>query len=819
MHIEHDGMVLENESDVEQKLIMPLLSAPAYLDIPESKVKTKEYLAPTPINRKAGQTSGHFPDYSVWFRSFPCLIVEAKSPEVSAETGYLEAQLYAQFLNQRYPSGINPAHFILATNGIRILCGFWDAVPILDGKVSDLRPQSALLIELQKLCCAKTLDHHALKCLDASRSVGAVAPYNLIGGPALLRVTVPPNQFAAPLAPLLSRYFSPSQQENIREIVERAYVSSDEVTEYDKILEALLKERVSARQGSIVEQLEPEKRGEGTLERTIADFSRDRPESGHLQLIQGAVGSGKSLFMERYKQMLQPEAAKAKTKWATIDFNSAPVTLANADGWLCRTFIDSFEKENPEIDLSSLSVLRGIYSRNIQRKRGIYAEIEKASPEKAAIARAEDLAKWQDDQEETSRGIADYILRGRHAENESLVVVMDNVDRLDLKNQLAAFQLTLWFMQLTRAFIILQMRDETYERFKDKPPLDTYRTGIIFHVSPPRFVDVVKRRLLLSIEYLSLGSKDDRTYAIESGLRIRYSPAELENFLRRLYDSLFDRRGNIARVLEALAGRDVRRALEMFASIITSGHLSTTAIASHTLGSGAVPLEEEAILKILMRTNRRLFSKDSGFIQNIFFYDDFCEKPDNFLLVEILFFLFRNRKTVGAIGLEGYFSCQQVADALQKLGYIPDDVIIGLRRLIKSELIITDRMSSVDISDDDSVRILAAGWVHLRLLSGRFEYIFGVIATTPIKDHEVAAQLAELTKMEVERGGLEHFQKIHAVDIFHTYLWKEHEAAITPFNEGSNSGANYVLDHIRVAAILARNPLRKTNTSDDILDL
>jgi hypothetical protein len=257
----------------------------------------------------------------------------------------------------------------------------------------------------------------------------------------------------------------------------------------------------------------------------------------------------------------------------------------------------------------------------------------------------------------------------------------------------------------------------------------------------------------------------------------------------------------------------------MFVSIITSGHLSTTTIASHTLGSGAVPIEEHTILTILMRTNRRLFSEDSGFIQNIFSYDDTCEKPDNFLLVEILFFLFQNRKIVGAIGLEGYFSCRQIADALQKLGYIPGDVMIALRQLVRSELIITDRMSSVHISEDDSVRILAAGWVHIRLLSGRFEYIYGVIATTPIKNLEVVAQLAELTKMEVERGTLEYFQKIRAVDIFHRYLWEQRQSAVTPFNDSSQSGADYVLDHIRIAAVQARNPLRKTDTSEDILDL
>jgi hypothetical protein len=199
-------------------------------------------------------------------------------------------------------------------------------------------------------------------------------------------------------------------------------------------------------------------------------------------------------------------------------------------------------------------------------RKPIYAELEKSSPQQAAIRKYEDLISWQDDPEETTRGIAEYIMGSRQ---EALVVVMDNVDRLNLDNQLAAFQMTLWFLQVTHAFVILQMRDETYERYKDKPPLDTYRTGVVFHISAPRFVDVVKRRLELSIEYLSKSTEGDKYYEIESGMRIRYSKNDLEGFLSRLYNALFDRRRNISRVLESLAGKDVRRALEIFVAIIT----------------------------------------------------------------------------------------------------------------------------------------------------------------------------------------------------------------------------------------------------------
>lgn len=540
-------------------------------------------------------------------------------------------------------------------------------------------------------------------------------------------------------------------------------------------------------------------------------------EIGHLQLIQGAVGSGKSLFMERYKQKLQPAAAKAKTKWATIDFIGAPVTLSGAEQWLCRKFIDSFQAENPEVDFSSISTLRGIYSRKIQMRKPLYDQLAATSQQQADIRRAEDLIQWQDNPEDTVRGIAEYVMGSRQ---ESLVVVMDNVDRLDLDNQFAAFQLTLWFLNLTHAFVVLQMRDETYERYKDRPPLDTFRTGVVFHISPPRFVDVVKRRLELSIEYLAQDQDGgDRTYEIESGMHIRYSISDLEEFLRRLYEALFDRSRNISRVLEAVAGKNVRRALAIFVSIITSGYLSATAIASNTMGGGNVSLKEHTILRILMRTNHRFFSRDSGFVTNIFTYDPSMEKPDNFLYAEILYFLFRNRKTIGLINVEGYFTCTQVADALQNFGYVPKDVYAALGRLVVEELIVTDRMNSTQIAWQDSVRILAAGWVHLRILSGRFEYIFGVIATTPIRDLEKAEQLGELVKLEAQRGELEFYQKVRAVDIFHRYLWEQRQQAMTPFNEGPESGADYVLAHIMGAIEQTKGSSKSRSSEEDLLDI
>jgi hypothetical protein len=245
--------------------------------------------------------------------------------------------------------------------------------------------------------------------------------------------------------------------------------------------------------------------------------------------------------------------------------------------------------------------------------------------------------------------------------------------------------------------------------FKDKPPLDTHRASIVFHITPPRFIDVVKKRLELSMEFLAQHAEDRQSYTVESGLRVAYPKSELGSFLNRLYLDVFDRKRNLSRVLEALAGRNVRRALDMFVSIITSGHISPTSITSTILGGGEFPETERDILKVLMRTEYRFFSEQSGFCFNILTSDPEWQLPDNFLVCEVLYFLAANRKKKGQIGLEGYFSCRHIAGDLQRLGYPTEDTLSALNLLLRKELISADHMNFTRVGSDDSVRILPSG--------------------------------------------------------------------------------------------------------------
>src|ERR1700687_442911 len=447
-----ETLVLTTESDVEQKVVMPLLTDQRLLAIPEANVYTKQYLAPAALDKAAGKLVGYYPDYSIWFHGLPTMVVEAKAPDVPAEEGYREASLYARHLNQKFPAGFNPCARIMATNGRVFLFGPWDAAPELTLTLTELRIGTGGLESVQALCSGRVLMQFALRLSQQLKLTNVVFPYEMLGGQAVLNAKLPLNPFAADLSPILRRYFSSTPQENIHEIAEKAYVSSNEVTEYDRVLESLLKERLTFRQHAVVQRLEPKKHEEPHIAKAISTFNQERPAHGQLQIIQGPVGAGKSLFARRYKDVLQNPEDAALTRWAFVDFNTSTMgDIPSAEQWLFESFIEAFQAENPDLDLFSASAQRGIFSRNIQRRRSVYEELERVSKEQAAAMRAADLANWQDDPKEFAQGLAMYVLGGRH---EVLVVVMDNVDRLDLAGQLTGFNVALSFMALTKCFVI-----------------------------------------------------------------------------------------------------------------------------------------------------------------------------------------------------------------------------------------------------------------------------------------------------------------------------------------------------------------------------
>jgi hypothetical protein len=806
----------DSEGDVETLVVLPLLIRGEFLGLHPTEIRSKEGISARDIGKGAKRKIGYIPDFCVYKRSLPALVIEAKSPRADAAQAYAEARLYAGEINRAFPPGLNPCARIIATNGIQLFAGHWDAEPSIVTNVQLLRVGARELDDLINLCGQDALDHLTRPISEKLSSLPFRRPFNQGAGPSQILSRIDPNTFAADLAPILRRYFSSRDQNTDPDIYSRAYISSNEVTSYDRILESFLKDRLTRSKARI--EIITSRRRSSEITKTISRFDETRPTGGDLQLVTGGVGAGKSLFARRYREFLQPEPLQEKNHWAFLNFNTAsPQDFLRINDWVCENFVKSVFDEGAPFNISDSGDQERLFAPDLEDRKAFYDRMESASQGRGALERARDIEAWRQDPLRLTKGISRF-LQGDCGHN--LIVVFDNVDRRETTAQLTAFEAALWFMDQTRALVILQMRDSTFEAFKNEPPLDTYRSGQIFHISPPRFIDVVKRRLELSLEAIENEAPEQVKYRTSSGVQISYPKRRAGEFLRGIYVELFQGRTNLARILEALAGRNVRRALDMFMAILTSGHMPEDVIASVAQGNGFRSFPEFRILRALMRQDFRFFNNDTGFISNLFHCESKWVRPTNLLVPEILFYLIGRRKVRGDNGQMGFVAMSRVTGDLEKLGFVRSDIEDACRFALTKELIEVETSSLKTINEIDCVKATAGGWAHMRLLSSRIEYLAAILPTTAIDDEKFSSQIYDLMQTENRLGRPSYQRYIALVQELEKYLRQQHERLkVHPgYADMQNCGATYLLAKIEEALSYARKEKGQVSAQLDLLD-
>lgn len=106
----------------------------------------------------------------------------------------------------------------------------------------------------------------------------------------------------------------------------------------------------------------------------------------------------------------------------------------------------------------------------MRRDRTAYARLKTAAPTEYEIEKSRDLRMWMDDRPLFVENLCRYFIADR---GDVVVSVFDNVDRLGRDEQIRIFSIAQWFKSLTKSFCLLQLRDETYELYKNDKPLDT----------------------------------------------------------------------------------------------------------------------------------------------------------------------------------------------------------------------------------------------------------------------------------------------------------------------------------------------------------
>ena len=809
------------EGDVETRVVLPLLTESHLLKIPLEWIKSKSYIRPLTIGKGKKKKKGFIPDYLITINAIPLVVIEVKSPKETVDTAYDEASAYAHELNRIFSHKVNPCKIIVGCNGEKIKIGYWDENTGLTANIKDINAGSSVIEDIRKFISKGSLESFSNATAAKIKLNDFKRPFNRKGGDILILTKMPPNSFAGQITPILNKYFSSQDLSGeISKIWTKGYISSNETTSYEANLEALLKDRVATAGNSPKVLLETTKKREKKLEGSLRDFINKNPNTGKLQIITGSVGAGKSLFIRRYKELLQPPEVQSVTNWAFIDFNSVFPDINKLDHWACEKFIDSIMAEGASFDITDRKDQDRIFSTMIHKHRAIYQRLNEVNAKTGDVRKAEDIEKWLSDPVIATKSVANYLQENKR---EPIIIVFDNVDRQGPDEQLKIFQLAMWMKAETKAFIIIQMRDVTFEQYKNQPPLDTYKTGPVFHITPPKFVDVVKKRLELSLEHLAQEAPEILEFIAQNGTKITYPRSNTGKYLKIIYDQIFTGQQNIARLLQALSDRNVRDSLDMFMSILTSGHMIEGRLGEQVAFGQSFEIENKILVRTLMRGDYCYYHNTSSFISNLFHCENTWERPSNFHLIEILHFLLKKRKIKGDNGVLGYLSFATIARELERKGMIEGDVRKACLYALEKNLIEGDNLLRNEVSDTACFKATASAWLHMSFLSGDMEYLTAILYSTPLNNEPFTHFLSSKMEEQNSFGEPTFKTKLGILNGFCKYL-KKQNAHITSLyinvDPEEKTGANLIIERMeKVIQTLEeeyRNK-RKRNYSTDLL--
>jgi hypothetical protein len=745
---------LRTESDVEQKLVYPFLVHPAFAGIPAEWVRTKEYMEPTDIDKSAGKRYGYIPDYSVWRNGFPLLIVEAKAPDEVIVKALREAQMYASRINNRYPPGVNPISYVLACNGEQFALAAWDSeVEVLYANAEDLRPGTDILGAYRNILDKAEFEKRAAAMTVAFQTRRFHRASNILSG-AQINEVIGVNSFAHDLFPIITEYFGQEVDDEPDEIMDRGYVTSEEQTEYGAVLESYLKDRARVMAGGEFHPLNTgSKPTSSRLTAQLRSYRQSKRISGRVQLIVGGVGAGKSLFMKRFYHRILPSIPDLvnKTLWAVINFNTEYRSAEEVRGAVLSGFIQSFREMN-NLSFETYEELKALFHHElVQWERGPI-KMQKNNMDRYNHERYLYLTSLSNDKEKVVAAIS----RSYTSEKEiGLVVIFDNVDKRSRDVQLSIFEAAQWFKDLTRALVIVNLRDTTYIAHRDEKPLDAFKNAVNFYIRAPRFSLMIRKRLELVLEKMQTDEKlgKRQRFTLESGAQVSYASDRLSEFLLSIYTSMFDRRvAHIGGVIESLVAKDARSALAMFADIIASPHIPTSHIGSTAAGGNVGQMQEDRIIRALMRGRFRMFNNKGRYVRNILSSVPRAVRPSNFLYADILEFLIRRRKEKIDFSVEGYASARTIVNRMGQLGYDEQDAFAALSQLAEWEFVQPESLITEKITMDDPIQVHASGYIHLRWFLQKPEYVMAVSADMNYSSYEIAQEAARVWGNQAEPG-------------------------------------------------------------------
>jgi len=799
---------LNNESDVEQKFIVPLITSipPQGFGYLNNEFLSKKTIKKLTID-KSGDKRSYKPDFILLINGVPVVVVEAKSPNEKLDEGFREARLYANEINAKFESGVNPCKKVLVSNGKEIWYGNSDNENPIERLVfNDIAVSNdkfgRLVIFLEK----DTVNSEIESVVKKIRGTKVFhKPIAILGGRATREEELHGNIFGSTLMSEYQTIFNPDTKEDRINIVKNAYISSPGIV--DPIRKIILASTPPSLTN--VTKIEDTSKPKELLNKI---FGKQRL-SNQLLLLIGNVGSGKTTFIEYLRQVVLTKKEKEKTIWIYINLNDSPTSREEIYPWIQNQIIEQLREIYSDINLDHIDELKKIYYRDIKAFEDGEGSLLKDNLSEYNKALVNLIQICKADKSKTTKAYTRYLCGER---GNTLILVLDNCDKRSRENQLLMFEVAKWTKEEYQALVFLALRDVTYDLHRTEPPLDTVVKDMTFRIDPPKLSEVLYRRVAYAIE----GSKTEISYSLGNNMRVKVSKDQQKKYLGYMLESLYDGTPLAKKIIDGLSGRDIRRGIEIFIAFCRSGHILPEQILKISASGGQHPVDTYIVMRALLRGNKRFYSDSSSYVKNLFqSYPDEEKVPDPFVRVSILKWFEKRKGIRGPREVKGFHKVSELVDNLKLIGHreerILNELIFLLReRCLISEAQIEETLADTDvesirsnIKENNLIKIAPAGIIHLELLLN-LSYIATCAEDVWFEDQKTAHNISEKLTGVNGVGQFSISTVLHNASNLIDYLIRYYDTYFPKNEEFIENDLSYAIDLQRIKTMVEDNKKR-----------
>lgn len=732
---------MKTESDVEQKFIFPLLASdlPSRLGFDGADVQTKANLKSLTIG-KGTTKKVFFPDYVVTSSGLPFIVVEAKAPGSDLAEAFREALLYAIELNASYPTGLNPASRVVATDGARLLAGYADqAEPTHELAYTEIDPTTEKMASFTANFGAKAVQAEYLRLLPRFRPQNLWKPRKMVGGVATRREEVPLNSFGATISADFSHIFNPINHEDRVKIAREGYIPSKRRERYIEPIDRMIR---AATPPSISQTITLENTGNPA--EIVKTFRTGRKLEQQVLLLVGSADAGKTTFVDYLQEVALPPDVKGKTVWVRINMNPAPISRQEIYDWLRREIIEGLRLSQPKLDFDELSTMKAVYAPEFTAYRKGVGRLLEKDPAAWNAKLVDILFAATSDLHKSALAMARYLTT---QSGKLLVIVLDNSDERLRDEQLLMFEAAQWLQREFTGLVVLPLREETYDNHRNEPPLDTALKDLVFRIEPPLFQNILQSRVQLALNSIAAQGSRMLRYDLPNGMHVDYPASEQAYYLSSIMRSIFEHGLHVRRLIVGLSGRNMRGALEIFLEFCTSGHIGESEFFKIRQSKGQYVLPLSLVTTVLLRLNQRYYSSSHAYLKNLLSVDEHDPRTNYFTRLMIIRYLSGRMESFGPKRLKGYVHAGTVRKELSGFGVEGGVFERELEALVRGFCVVTEDFRVESLTDDDLIALAPAGLVHNQMMSDVY-YLSAIAEDTWFYNKDTAGRIAERIKDE-----------------------------------------------------------------------